>query len=50
MPKEDEQKVVIYWSTKKTVSLICAVLLVPVFIIFVFATTLKTTILNSDFT
>jgi len=49
MAKNEDQKVVIYWSTKKTISLICAILLVPMFVIFIFSATLKTTILNTNY-
>lgn len=47
--EEKEQKVVIYWSTKKTISLICAILLIPVFAVFLFSFVLKTTVISPHF-
>ena len=47
--EEGEKKIVIYWGIKKTISLICAVLIIPVFIVFLFSLTLKTTVINPDF-
>ncbi len=44
-----EQKIVIYWSWKKTVSLAAAVLLVPTLFIWTFALTLKTTVINPNY-
>jgi len=47
--EEGEKKVVFYWSTKKTASLICAILIVPVLIVFLLSLTLKTTVISSGF-
>jgi len=49
MDKDPEQKLVIYWNTKKLISLICAILIVPTLIVFLFSLTLKTTVINPAF-
>lgn len=46
---KDNQKIVIYWSVKKTITLICGLLFVPVFFIFLLSLTLKTTIINPQY-
>lgn len=47
--KNSDQKIVIYWSWQKTVSIICALLIIPVLLVFLFSMTLKTTIINREF-
>lgn len=47
--EKHEQKIVIYWSWKKTVSLVAAILLVPTLFIWIFSLTLKTTIINPNY-
>lgn len=49
MPHNQDQKIVIYWNLRKTISLIGAILIVPIFLIFIFSLTLKQTILNPQF-
>lgn len=47
--KNGEQKLVIYWDSKRIISWIAAILLVPTFLIFLFSVSLKTTVSNSDY-
>jgi len=49
MSHEQGQKIVIYWSTKKTISVICALLLIPTVMMFLFSLTLKKTIINPNY-
>jgi len=44
-----DKKIIIYWSWQKTVSIICACLIVPLLLVFLFSLTLKTTIINPEF-
>jgi len=46
---KDNKKIVIYWNVRKTIALICGLLFVPVFIVFIFSLTLKTTIANPQY-
>lgn len=47
--EKSDQKIVIYWSWKKTVSLIAAILLVPTLFVWIFSLTLKTTIISPNY-
>lgn len=49
MQHQSEQKLVIYWSGKKIVALICAILLVPTIMVFIFSLTLKRTVINPEY-
>lgn len=44
-----EKKIVIYWSLKKTATLICGIVFIPVFLVFLFSLTLKNTIVNPQY-
>lgn len=46
---DQNQKIVIYWNLKKTLSLICALLLVPAALFFIFTFVFKTTIISPKF-
>lgn len=45
----ENQKIVIYWNFKKTLSLICALLLVPAVLFFIFTFVFKITIISPQF-
>ncbi len=47
--EKGDQKIVIYWSWKKTLMIIAAVLLVPTLFIWIFSFTLKTTVISPNF-
>ena len=47
--EKTDQKIVIYWSWKKTISLIAAILLIPAILIWIFAFVLKTTTINPGY-
>ena len=49
MAHQGEQKVIIYWSWKKTVVLVCALLIIPFFLIFSYTLSLKKTLLNREY-
>jgi len=46
---KENKKIVIYWSVRKIVTLICAILIVPALIVFLFSLTLKTTVINPEY-
>jgi hypothetical protein len=47
--KNPDQKIVIYWSWQKTVSIICALFIIPTILVLIFSATLKHTIINPNF-
>lgn len=49
MAHQGEEKIVIYWSWRKTLVIVCAFLIIPFFIIFSYTLTLKRTFLNREY-
>lgn len=49
MPEDSEKKLVIYWDIKRILSIICALLIIPTLIVFLFSFTLKRTVINPNF-
>lgn len=48
MDKEDK-KIVIYWNFKKTLTLICGIIFIPLLSVFLFSLTLKNTLLSPQY-
>lgn len=49
MAEKGQQKIVIYWNTKRTIALICSILIVPIISVLILSLTLKTSVINPEF-
>ncbi len=49
MNHEGDKKIVFYWNAKKTWTIVCCALLVPVFLVFLISLTFKQTLLNPQY-